>query len=97
VTYIQKEKDGNKNYTIINIPDELWGEIRNVLPKEKHPKPQVVQLYHTEKCLMVFYISLELDINGRCCLQSSVLVLLVTEDIRNGIKLTSSKRYGSNY
>jgi transposase len=39
VAFIQKnekiKKDKNKHRTILKIPDELWAEIKNILPKEK--------------------------------------------------------------
>ena len=35
---IQREKDKKDNCTILNNPDELWDEIRYVLPGEKLPK-----------------------------------------------------------
>ena len=38
MTCIQKEEDKKDNCTILNIPDELWDEIRIILPKEKPPK-----------------------------------------------------------
>ena len=38
MTCIQKKGDKSDNCTILNIPDELWDEIRNILPKEKPPK-----------------------------------------------------------
>ncbi len=40
MTCIHKEKVHHKkdNRTIINLTDELWDEIRNILPKEKPPK-----------------------------------------------------------
>jgi transposase len=38
VTCIQKEKDKKDSCTILNIPDELWNEIRNILPREKLSK-----------------------------------------------------------
>ncbi len=50
-----------------------------------------------ERYLMVLSISLELDTHGRCYHLDIDLVPSVTEDFRNGIRTTSSKRYGSNY
>ena len=40
MTCIQKErvKDKKDIYIIISIPDDLWNEIRKILPKEKPPK-----------------------------------------------------------
>ena len=35
---IQKMGDKRDNCTILKIPDELWNEIRTVLPREKPPK-----------------------------------------------------------
>ena len=34
----KKEADKKDNCTIIRIPDELWGKIRIILPKEKPSK-----------------------------------------------------------
>ncbi|HKX96770.1 MAG TPA: hypothetical protein VJL78_02940 [Candidatus Nitrosocosmicus sp.] len=34
--YDQQKKDDR---TLINIPDDLWDEIKTILPKEKPPKP----------------------------------------------------------
>ena len=38
MTCIQKEKDKKDDSTILNIPDELWDEIRIILPREKPSK-----------------------------------------------------------
>jgi transposase len=38
MTCIQKEKDERNNPTILKIPEELWDEIRKILPKEKPSK-----------------------------------------------------------
>jgi transposase len=38
VVCIQKKHAKKDNCTIRKIPDELWDEIRNILPKEKPPK-----------------------------------------------------------
>ncbi len=38
MTCIQKWKDKKDNFTILKIPDELWDEIRNILPREKPSK-----------------------------------------------------------
>jgi transposase len=38
VTCIQKEKDKKDDCTILNIPEELWDEIRIILPGEKPSK-----------------------------------------------------------
>ena len=38
MTCIQKEKDKKDDCTILNIPDELWDEIRIILPREKPSK-----------------------------------------------------------
>ena len=38
MTYIQKKNDKKDNFTILKIPDELWDEIRIILPKEKTSK-----------------------------------------------------------
>ena len=34
----QKWKDKKDNQAILNVPDELWDEIRNILPREKPSK-----------------------------------------------------------
>ena len=31
-------KEKNKHPTILKIPDELWDEIKSILPKEKPPR-----------------------------------------------------------
>jgi transposase len=39
MTHLQKQiKHKNDKRTIIKIPDELWDEMSNILPKEKPPK-----------------------------------------------------------
>ena len=35
---IQRKENKKDDCTILNIPDELWDEIRIILPKEKPPK-----------------------------------------------------------
>jgi transposase len=38
VVFIQKKertKEKNKHSTILNIPDELWNELKSIFPKEK--------------------------------------------------------------
>jgi transposase len=38
VACIQEEKDKNDSCTILNVTDELWDEIKNILPREKPSK-----------------------------------------------------------
>jgi putative transposase len=38
VAYIRKNDDKKDNCTLLKVPDELWDEIRTILPKEKPPK-----------------------------------------------------------
>lgn len=38
MTCIQKERDKKDDCTILDIPDELWDEIRIILPREKPSK-----------------------------------------------------------
>ena len=69
--------------TIIRIPDDLWNEIKNILPNEKPENTIGRPIVHTEKYLMVSCLSLELDVSGKCYLKSMVLVPHATEDFRN--------------
>lgn len=38
MTYFQKKSDKKDNFPILKIPDELWDEIKIILPKEKTSK-----------------------------------------------------------
>jgi transposase len=39
VTHLQRQvRHKNDKRTVIKVPDELWDEISNILPKEKPPK-----------------------------------------------------------
>ena len=93
----EKEDDKKDNRTIITIPDELWDEIRVILPERNHSKQWVGQLYDTERYLMEFYTSLELGANGRCYPKSMDQVPHAIEGFRNGINWMFSKRHGFDY
>ena len=46
----EEKKDDKRIYrTIITIPDELWDEIKVILPERNHSKQWVGQIYHTER------------------------------------------------
>jgi hypothetical protein len=43
-------KEKNKHPTILDIPDELWNEIKSIFPRRNTSKQLVVdQSFHTEK------------------------------------------------
>ena len=90
MTFVQKKGeamiDKDHHHTIIRIPDKLWNEIRLILPKEKPFKTIGRPIVPYRKVL-----------DGRCYLQSLVLVPPVIEDSRNGINWMFSKRHGLNY
>jgi hypothetical protein len=72
--------------TIICIPaDLIWNEIKNILPDEKPEKTTGrPQLFLTEKCLMVSFLSSELDVSGKYYPKNMVLVPHAIEDFKNG-------------
>ena len=93
----EKEDDKKDNRTIITIPDELWDEIKVILPREKPLKTVGRPIYDTERYLMEFYTSLELGANGRCYPKSMDRVPHAIEGFRNGINWMFSKRHGFDY
>jgi len=89
VTCIQKEEEVmNVKYyrpPIKRIPDELWDEIKNVLPKEKSSKTVGRPIIPYRKVLVEFSTYLEQDASGKCYLKNMVQVQHVTDDFNNGI------------
>ena len=84
--------------TIITIPDELWDEIKVILPREKPLKTVGRPIVPIQKrYLMEFYTSLELGANGRCYPKSMDQVPHAIEGFRNGINWMFSKRHGFDY
>ena len=83
--------------TIITIPDELWDEIKVILPREKPLKTVGRPIVPFRKVLMEFYTSLELGANGRCYRKSMNKVPHAIEDFRNGLNWMFSKRYPFDY
>ena len=81
----EKEKDKKDNCTIRKIPDGLWDEIRNILPKEKTPKTAGRPIVPFRKVMDGIVYVLRPDANGRCYLLNMVLVLHATEDFKNGL------------
>ena len=49
-----------------SVPDELWDEIKVILPREKPLKTVGRPIVQIQRYLMEFYTSLELGANGRC-------------------------------
>ena len=90
---IKKEK--NKHPTILKIPDSLWDEIKNILPKEKLPETVGRRPIISYRKVIdgILYI-LRTGCQWKMLLLSMVLVLLVTVGFKNGIALIYSKRYG---
>lgn len=54
--------------TIRKIPDELWDEIKIILPPEKPDKTigRPIILPFRKILDSIFYMSQELDVNGKC-------------------------------
>jgi hypothetical protein len=92
-------KEKNKHPTILDIPDELWNEIKSIYPKEKQLKTvggRPIVPYRKVIDGIIYVLRTE-DVNGKCYQKNTDLVLLVIAGFSNGIALTSSKRDGSEY
>ena len=92
---IQKERarDRKDICTIINIPEELWEEIRVLLPKEK-PSRTIGRPVIPYRKVLESILYLEQDVSGRGCFpKNMVQVPPVIVDSRNGIKEVFSKRH----
>ncbi len=77
----------NKKYvrTIIRIPDDLWNEIKNILPDKKPENTIGRPIVPYRKVFDGIMFILGLDLSGKCYLKSMVLVQQhVIEDFRNG-------------
>ena len=80
------------NRTIITIPDELWDQIKVILPREKPLRTVGRPIVDSERCLMEFYTSSELGANGRCYPKSMDRVPHAIEGFRNGNKVDVFKK-----
>ena len=70
--------------TITFIPDDLWNEIKNILPDEKQDNTICRPIVPYRKVIDGIMFVLRLDVNGKCYLKSMVLVLHAIEGFRNG-------------
>jgi hypothetical protein len=93
-------KKKNNHPIILKIPDRLWDEIKNILPKGETTQDSWWSDNHTiqkSDRWNSLCIKNREDVNGRCYLKNTDLVLLVIAGFRNGIALIYSKRDGSDY
>jgi len=88
VTCIQKERvEYKEKYvcTIISIPDDLWNEIRNILPKEKPSKTVGRPIVPYRKVLDGVLYVLRTGCPWKLLPSELVLALPVIEGSNNGI------------
>ena len=95
----EKEDDKKDNRTIITIPDELWDEIKVILPREKPLRNSgSANCTDTERYLMEFYTSLELGSQWKMLPKVVWFgIAHAIEGFRNGINWMFSKRHGFDY
>ena len=71
---------------IKRIPNELWDEIKKVLPEEKSSKTVGRPNVPYRKVLDgILYILRTEDVNGKCCLKNMVQVQHTIDDFKNGM------------
>ena len=70
--------------TITRIPDDLWNEIKNILPDEKPENTIGRPIVPYRKVIDEIIYVLRTGVKGKCYPKSMVLVLPVIEDFRNG-------------
>ena len=90
MTCIKKEEKARNVddhcYPIKRIPDELWDEIKKVLPKEKSSKTVGRPIVPYRKVLEgILYVLRTEDANGKCYLKNMVQVQHVIDDFKNGM------------
>ena len=86
----------NKKYvrTIIHIPDDLWNEIKNILPDKKPENTIGRPIVPYRKVFDGIMFILRTGFSGKCYLKSMVLVQHAIEDFRNGGNLVFLIDYG---
>ena len=87
----------NKKYvrTIIRIPDDLWNEIKNILPDKKPENTIGRPIVPYRKVFDGIMFILRTGFSGKCYLKSMVPVLLhAIEDFRDGGNLVFLIDYG---
>ncbi len=72
---------------IKRIPDELWDEIKKVLPKEKSSKTVVGRPIVPYRKVLdgILYVLRTQDASGKCYLKNMVQVQHVIDDFKNGM------------
>ena len=81
--------------TIKRIPDDVWNEIKNILPKEKprntkgHPAVPFRQVLDG-----ILFVLRTVVVSGRCYPKNTVLVLPVIDGFSNGLGWAYSRNYG---
>ena len=86
----------NKKYvrTIIHIPDDLWNEIKNILPDKKPENTIGRPIVPYRKVFDGIMFILRTGFSGKCYLKSMVPVQHAIEDFRNGGNLVFLIDYG---
>jgi len=102
VTSIQRReciKEKNKQPTILNIPDELWDEIKSIFPKEKPLKTVGSRpIVRYRKVINgIIYVLRTLGCQWNCYPKNTDRVLHVIVDFSNGMTLIYLKRDGLEY
>ena len=92
----ENEKNKKDNCTIRKIPDELWDEISNILPKEKPPKTVGRPIVPFRKVMDGIVYVLRTGCQWKMLILNMVPVPPATEDFRNGLNWMFSKGYGLN-
>ena len=91
MTCIQKEEEArNVNdyyHPIKRIPDELWDEIKKVLPEEKSSNKTIGRPIVPYRKVLdgILYVLRTEDANGKCYLKNMVQVQHVIDDFKNGM------------
>jgi hypothetical protein len=84
--------------TIRCIPDLVWNEVKEILPKEKPPKtvgrPSVP--YRTVLDGILYVLRTE-GVSGKHCQKSMAQVLHAIGGFNNGLGWAYSRNYGSGY
>ena len=93
----EKEDDKKDNRTIITIPDELWDEIKVILPREKPLKTVGRPIVRYRKVPDGVLYILRTGCQWKMLPKEYEWVPHAIEGFRNGINWMFSKRHGFDY
>ena len=83
--------------TITRIPDDLWNEIKNILPDEKLENTIGRPIVPYRIVLDGIMFVLRTGCSGKCYQENMVPAPHVTEDFRNGYNQVYLTNYGLGY